>query len=227
MSRTRITATAMCFAALGGTATATAAHASRGPTPDERTQVLASINPAIEYCYAVELSTVDPDWAVYFTASPRPIGCDRVGDGYAISHRDPTGTWTVVHEDSGGDAPCSALGLSPAIGTDLKVCVAPVPVDMTAMYCWGQRQAVLRRRPRTCKTGPGASAPLRLSRLRWKNWGRSRATATARLFDSGTSLHAKVTAYGVTEFAGVRQYTRLRVVTSRYTAKVILTDDPS
>lgn len=201
------------------------AEADRDATPEERTAILTRFVPAVDHCFDVTVSTQDERWAAVVAGTPPLAGCDTVGDGLLLSHRDPTGAWTIVYEGSAGTQTCPQLGLPTPVGLDLRVCPAPVPAAQTTIVCWTGNRPVQRRKPSACKTGPGASAPMRLTKLRWRHWGRSTATATGRLFDSGRQLQTRVTVSRVEESAGRREYTRLTMRSGRYNATVRLGAD--
>jgi hypothetical protein len=206
MTRARLIGTlAVAVTALG----AGSAQADRPATTDERAAILSEFEPRVEYCFEVRVSTADATWAAVYTASPRLAGCDAIGDGLILSHRDPTGAWSVAYEGSAEYPTCPKLGLPTAVGVDLKVCTAPVPAANATMTCLsnaGQRRVV--RRPRTCTVRGPASRRIKLRGLRWANWGKSRATAAGR-DDTGRRVTVRLS--GRTEWPNQLFYSRLRV----------------
>lgn len=156
------------------------ASADRAATKEERAVILAEIDPAIEYCFAARVSVVDDTWAAVFSASPRPVGCDRIGDGLLLSHRDPTGAWTFVYEGSAEYPPCPSLGLPTPVGVDLEVCAAPIPRSKTTVTCFVGKKMRLKVKPRACRLGRTGPGSLKLTSLRWTGWGTAAARATGR-----------------------------------------------
>lgn len=198
--------------AVAGCALASAhpAVAGRAATPAERTSILAvtGFKPSVEYCFEVRVSTVDETWAAVYTASPRLAGCDVVGDGLILTHRDPTGAWSEASQGAAEYPTCPKLGLPVPVGLDLDVCTAPVPIRKATLTCFsttGRRRLV--RRPRTCTVGGPASRRIKLRGLRWRTWGRPSATAVGR----DETGRVKVRLSGRTEWPNQLFYSRLRV----------------
>jgi hypothetical protein len=123
-----------------------ATSAARNATPTERAAILADVKPRYEYCFAVGISTADASWGLFTTQTPRPVGCDAVGDGFALVHQDRTGAWSTVLENAGDQGTCRQAGISTPVGVDLKV-FRPVPRAKTTITCLPRKRAHAVRRP--------------------------------------------------------------------------------
>ena len=145
------------------------------------------------------------------------------------------GAWATVYSGPNEPGtPCRVIPEIPArIGVDLGICRPPVAKSKTTITCWkynrrGKGKPVVKRRPKSCIT-LRPEDPLKLngdfSRLRWRNWGRSVATAKGLSKPAhgenvnGRLVFRKISvtlrAYDVLEYDGRRYYTKLRL-TTRY-----------
>ena len=146
------------------------AAASRAPTPTER-QAIAGAVGWPEGCIRVRISQKAPRlWARVTANNSR--NCPA-GDGVIVLQQTPTFGWRVRYQGPNDPTAtrCPIRPIPTSVGVDLNLCLAPsrrvFAIDLGRLLF----------RPRTLTYGAHAA----LIRLRWRNWGRPRATARGLL----------------------------------------------
>jgi hypothetical protein len=194
--------------------------ASRPATAMERAELAAAIGVAPE-CIDATVSTVDPQWAFFFSTN---IPSCPQADGYVVLRREVTG-WQVRLQESGVGA-CPLGHVPTRVAGDLGLCRKP----RTYILCQPPgrlSERRLRSHPARCNTlglGQAFARAANLARLRWRGWGRpvTRARGIERGFHRPLAhIPVRVKAYRRRRCPfGDLIYTRLRA-TSHYGSLVV------
>lgn len=186
----------------------------------ERAELAAAIGVAPE-CIDATVSTVDPQWAFFFSTN---IPSCPQADGYVVLRREVTG-WQVRLQESGVGA-CPLGHVPTRVAGDLGLCRKP----RTYILCQPPgrlSERRLRSHPARCNTlrlGQAFARAANLARLRWRGWGRpvTRARGIERGFHRPLAhIPVRVKAYRRRRCPfGDLIYTRLRA-TSHYGSLVV------
>lgn len=171
-----LVAAVMVVVALGA---AHVALADRPPHADERGAILAGVGARSgPSCYTIRVSTVDASWASVTFAPAEPgesvdeyVDRCNPADGLTLVHRATSG-WRRAWEGEGGaGAPfCPVMGVPTAVARDLAACRkrGRVLIARGTSYVY---------RPQSLIQGAHGT----YVRLRWKGWGKPKATGVGLL----------------------------------------------
>ncbi len=131
--------------------------------------------------------------------TPLPSACVG-GDGYILAAFDGAEWAPVTSDANDGQGSCAHVDAPAKVALDFQLCRPAVAPAKTTITCWAysKKGKALRRvhsKPRNCLTFAAEQSLAEASdlrRLRWKNWGKTVATATGR----SRAIHAERSSSG-------------------------------
>jgi hypothetical protein len=155
---------------------ATPAHATHQASPEEAATIIlqtsaSAVAGEASGCYKVDLSDLDPTWALErFVGEPFQNGCGGGAGGSAIVHDDPPGRWYVDKAGGSGwgeacPGPVESGPMPTPVALELGFCVLP---SKKVYFRDFQREAFVYKPSHLPQGAHGG-----YERLRWYRWGSS------------------------------------------------------
>lgn len=186
-------------------ALASTASAQARPGTASETAAVAALYGFAPECTALVVSDRDPTYArLDFVPS---VSCEQTSNGFGIARRNSTGRYVDVYQASESSEACPAVDIPTNVGLELKACSRPSKHTYLSTF------RGLQDRPARLDYGTRNQ----LLRLRWKQWGKSTATATGTFFYNDANpgvafrIPVRVTVSKRTYCGAKRTYLRFKV----------------